>query len=142
VLAAALDSGLCDVVMFPVGPHCDRRYTEEILPAARARGVGVVSFKTFGAGKLLGDTAGYNQPLPGRAPGEKTLPALSVGECVGYTLTCDPDVALLGLSTPEEQDAAFAAAREFRPLSAAARDEIRRRAAASVREKGRCWWDP
>ena len=26
-----------------------------------------------------------------------------------YTLTCDPDVALLGLSDPREQDAAFAA---------------------------------
>lgn len=54
VLRAALTSGLCDVVMFPVGPFVDRRYVDEILPLARQQGVGTVCFKTFGAGKLLG----------------------------------------------------------------------------------------
>jgi len=58
VLKQALESGLCDVVMFPVGPFCDRRYSDEILPLARQKGVGTVCFKTFGAGKLLGDTTG------------------------------------------------------------------------------------
>lgn len=32
VLSQALESGLCDVVMFPVGPFCDRRYIDEMLP--------------------------------------------------------------------------------------------------------------
>jgi 1-deoxyxylulose-5-phosphate synthase len=49
VLIAALESGLCDVLLFPVGPFCDPRYVEEILPLARSRGVGTVCFKTFGA---------------------------------------------------------------------------------------------
>ena len=61
VLTAALDSGRCDVLMFPVGPFVDRRYETEILPLARARGIGTVCFKTFGAGKLLGDTEGYSR---------------------------------------------------------------------------------
>ncbi len=120
VLAAALAADLCDVVLFPVGPFVEERYISEILPLAHARNVGTVCFKTFGAGKLLGDTAGYNQPLQLRPRGKLSsggvdgtvalLPRLSVDECLHYTLTIDPDVALLGLSFPNEQDQAFAAA--------------------------------
>lgn len=152
VLAAALDSGLCDVVMFPVGPFVHARYVEEILPRARALGVGTVCFKTFGAGKLLGDTEGYGRPLASRPRGKlssggsdaasPTLPRLSVEDCVRYTLSCDPDVALLGLSFENEQDAAFAAVEAFRPMDAAELDETRRRAALAVQGKGAIWWDP
>jgi hypothetical protein len=51
-------------------------------------------------------------------------------------------VTLLGLSYPNEQDAAFAAARSFRPLAAAQLAEVRRRAADARRDKGPCWWNP
>ena len=152
VLRAAIEADLCDVAMFPVGPFVDPRYVDEILPLARARGVGTVCFKTFGAGKLLGDTAGYNQPLQLRPRGKlssggvddavATLPRLTVGECVHYTLTLDPDVALLGLSFPNEQDAAFEAARTFAPLSDERMADIRERAVEARREKGPCWWNP
>jgi len=151
VLRAAIASGLCDVVLFAVGPYCDSRYVEEILPLAKARGVGTVCFKTFGAGKLVGDTTGYNKPLAPRprgkfssrgAPHTPVLPHLSVEECVHYTLTCDPDVALLGLSFPNEQDAAFQAAARFKPLPAERMADIRRRAEIAVRDKGACWWNP
>jgi aryl-alcohol dehydrogenase-like predicted oxidoreductase len=138
--------------MFPVGPFVDRRYETEILPLAKARGVGTVCFKTFGAGKLLGDTEGYSRPLQGRPRGKVSsggkddttpvLPRLSVEECVRYTLTLDPDVALLGLSFPNEQDAAFAAAAAFEPLSELQLDEVRRRAEGAIRSKGPCWWNP
>ncbi|MBM3224494.1 MAG: aldo/keto reductase, partial [Candidatus Tectomicrobia bacterium] len=50
VLAAAIPSGLLDVVMFPVGPYVDVRYVEDMLPLARQYDVGTVCFKTFGAG--------------------------------------------------------------------------------------------
>jgi aryl-alcohol dehydrogenase-like predicted oxidoreductase len=152
VLRAALAAGVCDVVMFPVGPFVDPRYVTEILPLAKSLGVGTVCFKTFGAGKLVGDTTGYNQPLKVRPRGkvssggaddvETTLPRLSVAECLHYTLTLDPDVALLGLSFPNEQDAAFAAARSFRPLTADRMEDIRRRAVEARRDKGPCWWNP
>jgi len=153
VLRLALESGLCDVVMFPLGPVCDDRYREEILPLARRKGVGTVCFKTFGAGKLLGDTTGYNRPLEARprgkfssggreTTGEPVLPRLTVAECLHYTLTLEPDVALLGLSFPNEQDAAFAALADFRPLSPAQQESIRRRAAAAIEGKGPCWWNP
>lgn len=153
VLRQAINSGLCDVVMFPVGPFCDPRYIEEILPLARQKGVGTVCFKTFGAGKLLGDTTGYNRPLEARPRGkfssggketgsEPALPRLSVAECLHYTLTIGPDVALLGLSFANEQDAAFEALGSFRPLESDQLEHIRRRAVQAIEGKGPCWWNP
>src|SRR5581483_2318265 len=153
VLREAIASGLCDVAMFAVGPHVDPRYVDEILPLAKQQGVGTVCFKAFGAGKLLGDTTGYQRPLQqrprgkissgGAEAGEAVLPRLSVRDCLHYTLTLDPDVALLGLSFPNEQDAAFAAAREFAgPLPPEKMTDIRRRAAEAIEGKGPCWWNP
>lgn len=137
VVRAAIESGVCDLVMFAVGPLVDARYTEELLPLARARGVGTVCFKTFGAGKLVADTEGYGKPSA-----QAGMPRISVADCVHATLTLDPDVALLGLSTPEEQDAAFKAARTFQPLSNEALVDVRRRAALAAAGKGRLHWNP
>ncbi len=152
VAREAILSGLCDVILFPVGPFVDDRYVDETLPLARERRVGSVCFKTFGAGKLLGDTEGYGRPFAHRPRGKlssggedtavPTLPRLGVEECVRFTLSCDPDVALLGLSFPNEQDAAFAAAHGASPL---ARDELlalRERAVEAMRDKGPAWWNP
>jgi aryl-alcohol dehydrogenase-like predicted oxidoreductase len=153
VLRAAIDSGRCDILMFPVGPYADRRYETEILPSARERGIGTVCFKTFGAGKLLGDTEGYQRPLSVRPRGKRssggvdedaasTLPRLGVPDCLHYTLTLDPDVALLGLSFPNEQDAALTALEAFRPLTAEQMEDVRRRARNAIQGKGDCWWNP
>jgi len=153
VLRQALQSGLCDVAMFPVGPFCDRRYVEEILPLARQKGVGTVCFKTFGAGKLLGDTTGYNRPLEARPRGkfssggresgsEAASPKLTVAECLHYTLTLNPDVALLGLSFPNEQDAALKALADFQPLTAGQLEQVRQQAITAIEGKGPCWWNP
>jgi 1-deoxyxylulose-5-phosphate synthase len=138
VLQAALEAGVCDIVMFPVGPFVDRRYIEEILPLAREKGVGAVSFKTFGAGKLVADTSGYNQPLEGASG----LPKLTAKECLHYTLTIDPDVAILGLSSSEDQDESFEAALTFRPLRSKEMASIEERAAVARQGKGACWWNP
>jgi hypothetical protein len=144
VLLAAMASGTCDVVMFPLGPFVARGYVAEVLPRARAAGVGTICFKAFGAGKLLGDTEGYGRPLPARpgggaAPG---LPRLTVEECVRYTLTLDPDVALLGLGSRHEQEAAFAAAERFVPMTRPEQDDVRFRAWEALKEKGEAWWNP
>jgi len=152
-LILAINSGLCDVVLFAVGAYVDERFVSEVLPLAKKKNVGTVCFKTFGAGKLLCDTAGYGRPLEQRPRGkfssggqEKTgknvLPCMSVEECVHYTLTCDPDVALLGMSFENEQRAAFESAKNFKPLTAEQMADIRRRAKEAVAEKGPCWWNP
>ena len=142
VVRAAILSGTCDVVMFPVGPYVDRRYTQELLPLARERGVGTVSFKTFGAGKLIAYTEGYGRPLPAGQTRDGLAALLRVDECVHATFTFDPDVALVGLSTEAEQDAAFAAASAFRPLTPEALERLHRRAEQAVRGKGTVWWNP
>jgi hypothetical protein len=136
--------------MFPVGLRGPELRDGD--PPSRRPGAWAVCFKTFRAGKLLGDTEGYSRPLQSRPRGkvssgglEETrpaLPRLSVEECVRYTLTLDPDVALLGLSFPNEQDAAFAAAAAFEPLSEEQVADVRRRAEEAIRGKGRCWWNP
>jgi 1-deoxyxylulose-5-phosphate synthase len=152
VLEMAVGSGLCDVVMFAVGPYCDSRYIDKILPLAKSSSVGTVCFKTFGAGKLLGDTEGYSNPLKFRPRGKVSsggdntgtnlLPRMQPAECVHYTLSCDPDVTLLGMSFPNEQDAAFDAAMSFKMLSPQQLADIRKRAALAVQGKGNCWWNP
>jgi aryl-alcohol dehydrogenase-like predicted oxidoreductase len=152
VLAAALDSALCDVIMLPVGPIGDRRYTTEILPRARALGVGTIGMKVFAGGKLLGDTEGYQRPLAARPRGKlssggsdaaaATLPRLPVEDCLRYALTLDPDVALLGLSFENEQDAAFRAAAAAAPMSEDELAALRARATVAARGKGEVWWDP
>ncbi|MGC3999498.1 MAG: aldo/keto reductase [Anaeromyxobacter sp.] len=152
VLAAALDSGLCDALMFPVGPLGDPRFTAGILPRARQLGVGTLGMKVFGGGKLLGDTEGYQRPLSARPRGklssggqdaaEATLPRLTVEDCVRYALTLDPDVALLGLSFENEQEAAFDAAARAAPMSTVELEALRARALEAARGKGKVWWDP
>jgi aryl-alcohol dehydrogenase-like predicted oxidoreductase len=153
VLAEAIPSGLVDLVMFPIGAFVDARYVTEILPLARKHRVGTVCFKTFGAGKLLGDTEGYQKPLSqrprgklssgGEAGGGATLPRMEVEECLHYTLTVDPDVALLGMSFPNEQDAVFEAWGRWKGgLSEERMGEIRERAKVAIAGKGRVWWNP
>jgi aryl-alcohol dehydrogenase-like predicted oxidoreductase len=150
---AALKSGLLDVIMFPIGPYVHDAYVHEVLPLAREMNVGQVCFKTFGAGKLLADTSGYNAPLQDRPRGKvssggdagtqvNVLPRLSVDECLHYTMTLDPDVALLGLSFPNEQDAALAAAKAFKPLRREQMADLRRRGTEAIANKGNVWWNP
>lgn len=152
VLRRAMEAGVCDIVMFPIGPFVDRRYINETLPLARERGVGTICFKTFGAGKLLGDTSGYNQPLQQRPRGKvssggsdevaATMPRLSVDDCLHYTLTVRPDVALLGMSFPNEQDAVFESYARFRHRNPDEMREIAARAIEAREGKGPCWWNP
>jgi aryl-alcohol dehydrogenase-like predicted oxidoreductase len=157
VLVEAIGADACDVVMFAIGPFCHERYLSEILPMTRARNVGTVCFKTFGAGKLVADTEGYGRPIQARprgkfssgpagaaAAGSKSaLPKMDVADCVQYTLSCDPDVALLGMSFAAEQDAALSVAAAFTvALSADRMAAIRARAAECIKDKGRVWWNP
>lgn len=135
-LRAAILSDLCDVVLFPVGPSVDERYLRRILPLARSRGVGTIAFKTFAAGKLLAD------PAPGAGGRPPKADAAHAARCVRYTLSQDPDVALLGMSTPAEVDVAVAAARDFRPMSEADERETRAWARELLEGKGPFWWNP
>ena len=65
-----------------------------------------------------------------------------MAECLHYTLTVNPDVALLGMSFPNEQDAVFRAWESFRPLAPAELRAVEARAAEAIAGKGNCWWNP
>ena len=154
VLAAAVHADLCDIAMFPIGAFVDEHYTKDTLPLCRERHVGTICFKTFGAGKLVADTTGYGQPLAQRPRGKLSSGGqdiqadtagstnMSVADCVHYTLTVDPDVALLGMSFVNEQDAALAAYASFVPLSDVQMRDIEVRARHARQGKGPCWWNP
>jgi hypothetical protein len=49
---------------------------------------------------------------------------------------------LLGLSTPAEQDAAWAAVSTFAPMGAAELAATRERASSAIAGKGDVWWNP
>ena len=83
---------------------------------------------------------GYQRPLAPRAPPRRCRGSRSTNAC--YTLTIDPDVALLGLSTPAEQDAAWAAVSTFAPMGAAELAATRERASSAIAGKGDVWWNP
>ena len=151
VLRQAMLDGWCDLVMFPIGAFVDARYISETLPLSRELGIASVCFKTFGAGKLVADTEGYGAPLQQRPRGKlssggvdqsHTGVQLKAQECVYYTLTINPDVALLGMSFANEQDAVFAAYESFAPLSEAQLVDIKTRAVQARAGKGPCWWNP
>ncbi len=154
VLAAAVHAGLCDIAMFPIGAFVDERYVRDTLPMCRERHVGTICFKTFGAGKLVANTTGYGQPLVQRPRGKLSSGGqdiqadtadsinVSVADCVYYTLTVDPDVALLGMSFANEQDAALAAYASYVPLSDVQMRDIEVRAQQARAGKGPCWWNP
>ena len=56
-------------------------------------------------------------------------------------MTCD--VALLGMSFVNEQDAAWSALANFRGAKDAAwMADVKKRAAIARKEKGPCWWNP
>lgn len=151
VLRQAMIDGWCDVVMFPIGPFVDARYITETLPLSRELGVASICFKTFGAGKLVADTAGYGVALQQRPRGKlssggvdyaQTGVNLTPQECVHYTLTIDPDVALLGMSFANEQDAVFTAYESFVPLNPVQCADMQSRARLARAGKGPCWWNP
>ncbi len=140
-LVRALDAGL-NVV--DTAPAYEDGYSEEIVGRAlpgRRESVFLID-KIDHLHEPVAPQVGGSFSSGGVDDTRPVLPRLSVEECVRYTLTLDPDVALLGLSFPNEQDAAFAAAVAFAPLSEERLTAVRRRAADAIRGKGRCWWNP
>lgn len=151
VLRHAIQDGWCDIAMFAIGAFVDDRYITDTLPLCRTHGVGSVCFKTFGAGKLVADTTGYGAPLAQRPRGKRSSggvdstpssAVLTPADCLHYTMTINPDVALLGMSFPNEQDHVFAAYAGYQPLDDASMADIKQRAVLARANKGPCWWNP
>lgn len=90
-----------DAVLLPVNPveSVIGGFLDQVIPAARQRGIGVIGMKTLGAGNFIFPDAGI---LP------ETL--------VCYALAQDVDLVIVGCSSPEEAQALARASREKVPM--------------------------
>lgn len=88
-----------DTVLNPMGPinRVWNDFSATTLPAARAKGMGVIGMKVMAYGQF--DAA--DRPL-----------------CLRYTLGQDVDVAIVGMDTVEQVDENVASAEAFAPLAA------------------------
>lgn len=104
VLRACLERFSFDTVLLPVNPAEGVRdaFAREVIPAARARGMGVIGMKVLARGLLLDRRAG-----------------LTPRELICYALSQDVDTIVIGFDNPEHVSQAAAAARNFTPMDSA-----------------------
>ena len=90
-----------DAVLLPVNPveAVIGGFLDQVILAARQRGIGVIGMKTLGAGNFIFPDAGI---LP------ETL--------VRFALAQDVDLVIVGCSSPEEAQALARAGREKVPM--------------------------
>ncbi|TAM56240.1 aldo/keto reductase [bacterium] len=114
VLRACLERFQFDTVLLPVNPAEAARdaFAREVIPAARARGMGVIGMKVYARGLLLDPRIGF-----------------TVSDLVRYALTQDVDAIVLGFDDPGQVSQAAAAARSFTPLTPVEQAALEARAA-------------
>ncbi|MDE2573339.1 MAG: aldo/keto reductase [bacterium] len=109
VLRACLERFHFDTVLLPVNPAEAARgaFAREVVPAARARGMGVVGMKVLSRGLLLDAQLG-----------------LSAGELLRYALSHDVDAVVVGFDDPAQVSEAASAARAFKSMERAERTVV------------------
>ena len=113
-----------DTILNPMGPvnRVWNDFSQATLPAARARGMGVIGMKAMAYGKV---------------------PAEDRSLYLRYTLGLPIDVAIPGMDTVEQVEENVRIAEDFVPLSAAEEEEVLRRALALIPTvKADLWWLP
>jgi len=119
VLRAALERYRFDTVLLPVNPAegcLPDGFERSVIPAARARGMGVIGMKIFARGLLF-------DPRAGR---------VGVEDAMAYALSADVDTVVVGCDDAHQVRENVAAAIAARPLSPSERRDIERRVAASA----------
>jgi aryl-alcohol dehydrogenase-like predicted oxidoreductase len=109
ILLHAIDTWPVDAVLIPVNPveKVIGGFLDEVIPAARKRGLTVIGMKVLGAAHFL-------KPNRGVTP----------DQLIRFALSEDIDVAIVGCSTPDEVRILAEAGRSP-PLSALERDRLR-----------------
>lgn len=100
ILLAAIDRFDFDAVLLPINPSDPARlpFVTTVIPAARAKGMGVVGMKVLAAGRL---------PSEGAA---------SVEECIRYAMA-HADTLIIGCSSPAEVRENLRVGRESTPMT-------------------------
>ena len=119
VLRAALERVAFDTVLLPVNPAegaRDDSFERTVIPAARARGMGVVGMKVFAGGLLFGPDACGITPE----------------EALHYALGADVDTLVAGFGDTAELATAADAAERYEPWGEARRRALELRVAAAA----------
>ncbi|KUG14839.1 aldo/keto reductase [hydrocarbon metagenome] len=87
ILLHAVTSWDVDAVLLPVNPveRAIGGFLDQVIPAARERGIGVIAMKVLGAGNYLYPDSG-----------------LTADVLIRYALSQDVDLVIVGCSTPDE----------------------------------------
>jgi len=89
----AIESGLLDVLMFPVNLAANNPAVRELLALCASRGVGVVAMKPFAGGKLFQRATVYMARYQtGTQSSKMKMPAATPAQCLGYVLA-QPGIA-------------------------------------------------
>ena len=101
ILLHAVTEWDIDSVLLPVSPveTALGGFSDEVIPAARERGIGVIGMKVLGAGTYLSPESG-----------------LSAENLIRYALSQDVDLVIAGCSTPEEVRLLARLGREHTPM--------------------------
>ena len=117
VLRACLERYAFDTVLLPINPAegcLPDGFERSVVPAARARGMGVVGMKVFARGLLLDPRAG----------------GVSVQEAMNYALSADIDTLVIGCDDPGQVRANVAAAESATPMTLEERRRLEARVAS------------
>jgi uncharacterized protein len=110
------------LTIFPATRPDQGRYEQELLPLARARGIGVIAMKTIRYGR------------------QARLPAT---EMLRYALSLDGvHTTIVGLDSPVRLNENAAVATSFRPMKTAGRLELYRRASSALAGVAAPWERP
>jgi hypothetical protein len=115
VMATAITRHDLDAVQMAMNPSRALQFEEKALPAAKAKGIGVICMKVTAQEKLVG-------PGAGRAP---------MASLVRYAWSLPVSAAVIGMPKPEFIRENIAAARAFTPLSPAEVEQVRQQVAPS-----------
>ncbi|MDD1708677.1 MAG: aldo/keto reductase [Methanoregulaceae archaeon] len=101
ILLRAVRSWDIDSVLLPVSPveTALGGFSDEVIPAARERGIGVIAMKVMGGGSYISPESG-----------------LSPESLIRYALSQDVDLVIAGCSTPEEARLFARLGREHTPM--------------------------
>lgn len=103
-----------DTILMPLsvtdGGNRQKSFEQSTLPAARAKGMGIIAMKTLGAGQILRERAATRE------------------ECLKYCWSLPVSTAILGCDEVAQVETNLDLARTAKPLSASAMERLRRRA--------------
>jgi aryl-alcohol dehydrogenase-like predicted oxidoreductase len=109
ILLHAVTNWDVDAVLLPVNPveAAIGGFIDQVIPAARERGIGVIGMKVLGAGKFLFPDSGF-----------------SAENLIRFALSQDLDMVIIGCSTPGEAQFLARLGKEYKPMEEEEQDRM------------------